>query len=320
MLFRSSSWRHHGAGIGAGANSGFFDWHADDRAGRRSSREGQQDRLERSREVRRRREGLYGPAGISAALYTLRAGIDTKVVVNGESALQKAENIENYYGFPGGISGPELLENGIKQAKELGADIVEEEVVGLGFEEKLIVKTNKGVYEADAVIMAMGQQRKAPSIPGIKEFEGRGVSYCAVCDGFFYRGKTVAVLGSGEYAMAEAAELKPLADKVIMIENPEEVESFEGTDVIKEIVYKNGEKTDIDGLFVAYGTAGSGDLARKLGIMTEGNKILVDEKMATNVPGIFAAGDCIGGVLQVSTAVAEGAIAAKSAISFVRNL
>ena len=261
-----------------------------------------------------------GPTGISAALYTLRAGIDTKVVVNGESALQKAENIENYYGFPGGISGPELLENGIKQAKELGADIVEEEVVGLGFEEKLIVKTNKGVYEADAVIMAMGQQRKAPSIPGIKEFEGRGVSYCAVCDGFFYRGKTVAVLGSGEYAMAEAAELKPLADKVIMIENPEEVESFEGTDVIKEIVYKNGEKTDIDGLFVAYGTAGSGDLARKLGIMTEGNKILVDEKMATNVPGIFAAGDCIGGVLQVSTAVAEGAIAAKSAISFVRNL
>ena len=130
----------------------------------------------------------------------------------------------------------------------------------------------------------------------------------------------MAVLGSGEYAMAGAAELKPLADKIIMIENPEEVESFEGTDVIKEIVYKNGEKTDIDGLFVAYGTAGSGDLARKLGITTEGNKILVDEKMATNVPGIFAAGDCIGGVLQVSTAVAEGAIAAKSAISFVRNL
>lgn len=260
-----------------------------------------------------------GPAGVSASLYTVRAGMNTKLIFNGRGALEKAESIDNFYGFPGGIKGSELFDRGIKQAKNLGAEVLEEEVVGLGFEERLVVKTDKNIYETDAVIIAMGQQRKAPAIPGIKEFEGRGMSYCAVCDGFFYKGKSVAVLGSGEYAMAEAAELKSLAKDVTMLEEIDDIERFEGDQTIESIVYKNGTKKHIDGLFVAYGTAGSGDLARKLGIMTDGNKITVDEKMATNVPGIFAAGDCIGGVLQVSKAVSDGALAAKSAIAFVRT-
>lgn len=282
-----------------------------------------------------------GPAGVSASLYTVRAGIDTTLIVHGDSALDKAENIENYYGFPGGISGAELKARGLEQARGLGVRIVCEEVVGLGFEDKLVVKTagvgsdeqetdsadgsesNRKTYPADAIIIAMGSQRKAPDIPGIKEFEGRGVSYCAVCDGFFYRGKTVAVLGSGEYADSEAAELAPLAETVIRLDDVDAIERFSGEGdadgKLRRVEFKDGTSQEIDGLFIAFGTAGPGDLAKKIGIMTEGSRLIVNEEMATNVPGIFAAGDCTGGLLQVSKAVADGAKAATSAIKFLRG-
>ena len=260
-----------------------------------------------------------GPAGVSAALYAVRAGIDTTLLVHGSSALEKAECIENYYGFPGGISGSELLEKGLEQARTLGADVREEEVVGLGFGEKLEVKTTEQIYSADAVILAMGSQRKAPAIEGIKEFEGSGVSYCAVCDGFFYRGKTVAVLGSGDYAANERSELEPLAAEVIALEDIDAIERFSGDTQIRKVEFKDGTSLDIDGLFIAFGTAGAGDLAKKLGIMTEGSRIIVDENRATNVPGVYAAGDCTGGLLQVSKAVADGAIAATSAIKYLRG-
>lgn len=264
-----------------------------------------------------------GPAGVSASLYTVRAGIDTTLIVHGDSALDKAENIENYYGFPGGISGAELKERGLEQARGLGVRVLEEEVVGLGFEDKLVVKTVGKTYPADAIIIAMGSQRKAPGIPGIKEFEGRGVSYCAVCDGFFYRGKTVAVLGSGEYADSEAAELAPLAGTVIRLDDADAIERFSGEEgadgKLRRVEFKDGTSQEIDGLFIAYGTAGPGDLAKKIGIMTEGSRLIVNEEMATNVPGIFAAGDCTGGLLQVSKAVADGAKAATSAIRFLRG-
>ena len=282
-----------------------------------------------------------GPAGVSASLYTVRAGIDTSLIIYEESALDKAENIENYYGFPGGISGAELKKRGLEQARALGVRILEEEVVGLAMdfvesktegdedagkasEMKLIVKTSQADHPADAVIIAMGSQRKAPDVEGIKEYEGKGVSYCAVCDGFFYRGKTVAVLGSGEYADSEARELEPLAAEVIRLEDISAIKRFSGNidqdaDRLRRVEFKDGTSKEIDGLFIAYGTAGPGDLAKKIGIMTEGSRIIVDEKMATNVPGIFAAGDCTGGMLQVSKAVADGAKAAASAIAHLRS-
>lgn len=273
-----------------------------------------------------------GPAGVSASLYTVRAGIDTSLIIYEESALDKAENIENYYGFPGGISGAELKKRGLEQARALGVRILEEEVVGLAMDfsdqkqsaMELIVKTSQADHPADAVIIAMGSQRKAPDVEGIKEYEGKGVSYCAVCDGFFYRGKTVAVLGSGEYADSEARELEPLAAEVIRLEDISAIKRFSGNidqdaDRLRRVEFKDGTSKEIDGLFIAYGTAGPGDLAKKIGIMTEGSRIIVDEKMATNVPGIFAAGDCTGGMLQVSKAVADGAKAAASAIEHLRS-
>ena len=273
-----------------------------------------------------------GPAGVSASLYTVRAGIDTSLIIYEDSALDKADNIENYYGFPGGISGAELKKRGLEQARALGVKILEEEVVGLAMDfsdqkqsaMELIVKTSQADHPADAVIIAMGSQRKAPDVEGIKEYEGKGVSYCAVCDGFFYRGKTVAVLGSGEYADSEARELEPLAAEVIRLEDISAIKRFSGNidqdaDRLRRVEFKDGTSKEIDGLFIAYGTAGPGDLAKKIGIMTEGSRIIVDEKMATNVPGIFAAGDCTGGMLQVSKAVADGAKAAASAIAHLRS-
>lgn len=262
-----------------------------------------------------------GPAGVSAALYTTRANMDTLILVYGESALNKAESIDNYYGFPNGISGSELYEAGIKQAKDLGAEIRTEEVVGLNYGiDNLEVKTTENLYEADVVILAMGSQRKAPKIKGIKEFEGNGVSYCAVCDGYFYRGKTVAVLGNGDYAANERAELEPLVSEVIALEDIESIECFSGDKKLNKVEFKDGSTKAIDGLFVAVGTAGAGDLAKKMGVITnETDKIVVDEEMATNVPGIYAAGDCIGGFLQVAKAVSDGAIAANSAIKYLRT-
>ncbi len=184
------------------------------------------------------------------------------------------------------------------------------------------------------VILATGAPRKSPNLPGVKELEGRGVSYCAVCDAFFYRGKNVCVLGSGEYAVSEAEELKPVAASVTLLTDgaeptagvPEGVKIIKtpiaelaGEDRIEKVVFKDASSFPADGLFVAYGTAGSAELARKLGVFTEGNRITVSENMATNIPGLFAAGDCTGGMLQVAKAVYEGAKAGTEAVKYLRG-
>lgn len=276
-----------------------------------------------------------GPAGISAALYAARAGMDTLVISSGQSALFKAHMIENYYG--GSISGDELYEKGIAQAKALGIEIKEDQVVGLVFDGDFIVTGEKSQYKAKAVIIATGSSRKAPPLPGLSEFEGRGVSYCAVCDGFFHRGKNVAVLGSGTYALHEAMELSPIAKSVTILTDgqaPEfslpdsvtnisvdtgKIKELTGEELLSSVVFEDDKTLDVSGVFVAIGTAGSSDLARKLGAVTEGTKIAVNGEMATNIPGLYAAGDCTPGMLQVAKAVYQGAEAATSAIKFVRS-
>lgn len=265
-----------------------------------------------------------GPAGISASLYTARGGLSTMVVSRGSGALGKTDKIQNYYGFPDLISGEELEQNGIEGAKKVGVEFLEAEALGLGFEEKLTVETTKGVFSADYVVLATGVQRKTPKIPGLQELEGRGVSYCAVCDAFFYRQKPVAVLGSGEYALHEAEVLLASASSVTLLTNgaepaanfPEEVqivksriEKIEGTDHVEAVLLEDGSRITAEGIFIAYGTAGGSDLAKKIGAQTDGNHVVTDEKMRTTVPGLYAAGDCNGGMLQIAKAVYEGAVA-----------
>lgn len=276
-----------------------------------------------------------GPAGVSAALYTARAGVDTIMIGGGDSALNKTDEIENYYGFPEPVSGLELLERGEKQAERLGVKILHEEVVGLGFEEKLKVITDKDSYDADSIVIATGSPRNVPKTEGLSDFEGSGVSYCAVCDAFFNRGKNVAVLGNGQYALNEVHDLLSVAASVTVLtdgmrpeaefpENvfvrTEKIKRFAGESRIEKVVFEDDTQIDIFSVFIAYGTAGSADLSRKLGIFTEGSRIKVDESMATNVPGVFAAGDCIGGMLQIAAAVYEGATAGTSAVKYIRGL
>ena len=263
-----------------------------------------------------------GPAGITAAIYAKRRKLSILVISKGNGALQKTEKIDNYYGFENGISGEELYENGIKQAKNLGIDFIEDEVINIKYINQFTVETVNSKYEAKAVILATGVSRNVPNIKGIKEFEGKGVSYCAVCDSFFYKDKDVAVLGDGNYAIHEFETLKPVASSVTiltngntMVENRDssievnskKIREFRGDTKLEEVEFEDNTIQSLNGVFIAIGTASSSDLARKIGARIENNNIIVNENMETTVPGLFACGDCTGGLLQISKAVYEGA-------------
>lgn len=276
-----------------------------------------------------------GPAGLSAAIYAARAGMNTIVVGSGNSSLLKADKIENFFGHPEPITGSQLLKNGEEQCRNLGVAIVEDEAVGISFGETLLVRTASGQsFPAEAIVLATGISRKVPKIEGLEKFEGSGVSYCATCDGFFFRGKDVAVLGSGQYAANEAMELLPIASSVTILTNGEsltpelpngvklnstKIKAFRGESALGTVEFEDGSELAVAGVFIAMGTAGSADFAKKLGAETEGSKIIVDENMATNVPGIYAAGDGTGGWYQVAKAVYQGAVAGSEAAKFLRG-
>jgi len=278
-----------------------------------------------------------GPAGISASLYTARAGIKTTIIGKDGGALVKADKIENYYGFENPVSGEQLINSGIAQAKRLGTDIIHGEVTGIGceYDGKFIIKTVNGEYKTDSIILATGANRAVPKIAGVDTYEGKGISYCAVCDGFFYKRKDVAVFGNGEYALSEAMELLPVAGSVTIITDgmemtakiPEnmnmitkEIKEFTGSAALERILFKDGTSLPVSGVFVALGTAGSADFAKKLGAVTDGKNIAVDEKMATNIPGLYAAGDCTGGMFQIAKAVYEGAKAGTEAVKYLKTI
>ena len=275
-----------------------------------------------------------GPAGVSAALYAARAGVETTVLTKGPGALDRAELIQNYYGFAEPISGAELERRGIEGAKALGVQFVTTEAVGLTYMDKLTVETLAGDFPADAVVLATGASRAAPHIPGLAGLEGHGVSYCATCDAFFYRGRDVAVLGSGEYALHEVQALLPVVKSVTLLTNgspltasfppevtvcPEKVNAILGEERVRGVELSGGKTVALSGVFVALGVAGSTALARKLGAEVDGNRILVDEHMQTTLPGLYAAGDCTGGLLQVAKAVYEGALAGTEAAKALRK-
>lgn len=275
-----------------------------------------------------------GPAGITAGIYAKRGNLETLIIHNCESALQKATKIENYYGFIDGITGDKLYYNGIRQAEKLGIDVKNEEVLKIEFcADGFNVITNVKTHLTKSIILATGTKKNAPKIKGIKEFEGKGISYCAICDGFFYKNKTVAVVGNGSYAVSEANDLINIVSKLIILTNGAErpqirgdnveinskpIKEFAGQDKIEKVEFNDGTDLKIDGAFIAQGSADSSDFARKLGIILNDNKIKVDENMETNIKGIFACGDCIGGTLQISKAVDDGMVAGLSVIKYLK--
>ncbi len=280
-----------------------------------------------------------GPAGLSAAIYTVRANLKTLVIGKSNSLLFKASKIENYFGFPEAISGSDLLKSGELQAQRLGADIINEEVLEIKKTDNFEVITGDKSYYAKAVLLASGQPQKSLNIDGLKEMEGMGVSYCTTCDGFFYKGLKVGVLGNKDFAIHEAKELKAFTNDITIYTNGKEMEysgdynkvyenftivnkpiqKLNGKDCLEEIYFTDGSFEKLDGLFIANDVASGIDFAKKLGVLTKGASIVVDENQKTNIDGLFAAGDCTGGFKQIATAVGQGALAAGKIAEFIRE-
>lgn len=275
-----------------------------------------------------------GPAGVSAALYLARAAIKTLIIENGPGALSRAHKIDNYYGVA--ASGSELYTKGLEQAKALGITVINDEVLNVEYTDSFTVhlKNTAKILTAPVLLLATGTKNITLNLPELVEFEGKGVSYCAVCDGFFFRKKQVAVLGNSAYALHEAEYLKHLATSVTILTNgkddslavaagftvrKEVIKAIVGENKLQSIHFAEGPALNVDGLFIAMGTADSTDIARKLGAQLDGRFIKIDTDCATNIPGLFAAGDCTGGLMQIAKAVHEGARAGLATLKFIRT-
>ena len=288
-----------------------------------------------------------GPAGLASAIYTGRAQLRTLVLEKGlpGGQIAQTEEVENYPGFEEAISGPELSQRMVRQAERFGAEIVMEEVQGLSQKGDTFVVTGyDALYEAGAVIVATGATPRRLNVPGEDEFYGRGVSTCATCDGFFYRGKNVVVVGGGDAAVEEAMFLTKFAERVTLIHRRGELRankeaqrrafanpkmSFVWHTVVEEVVGQDGQVTGAavrnlgtgerktiptDGVFVYVGhNPNTGYLGELIELSSTGYAKVRDD-IYTNVPGVFAAGDVADEVYrQLATSVGAGVRAAMAA-------
>lgn len=271
----------------------------------------------------------YGPCGISTAIYLKRYGYEPLVIGKDRGALEKAHLIENYYGIEP-IRGIDLADKGIRQAKEFNIELITDEVLAIEVNNGYDVVCKSGVYHAPTIMLSVGSSRN--KFPLAERYEGIGVSYCATCDGFFFRKKKTALVGSGEYMLHELEVLKNLIPDLTVFTNGEELTvdvgevpvvrekiiSFDGEEHLESITTSNAVYP-IYGCFIANGSASGFTIAKHLGIALRGNYIQVNEDKMTNLPGIFAGGDCIGGLLQVSKAISDGAIAATAISKFLKR-
>ncbi|NLN04392.1 MAG: NAD(P)/FAD-dependent oxidoreductase [Clostridiaceae bacterium] len=275
-----------------------------------------------------------GPAGLQAAIYIARAGLSVLVIGENDSALLKAAHVDNYFGFENTISGRELLEQGERQAKRFGAKILTAHVLNISYADNgFDVKTNAETYNAKTILIATGKPLPPAIIPGVKKFEGKGVSYCTTCDGFFFRGKMVGILGSKDYAISEAEEMEKFTQNITIYTNGKELEAeknkyrvvtkkikaLQGENVLEKVVFDDDSEEEVQGLFIALDRPAGAEFARKLGIEIENDRIITDEDFQTNIPGIFAAGDCVSDFKQISVAVGQAALAARAMIKHAKN-
>ena len=281
-------------------------------------------------------------------MYGARSGLKTLVLEKGSAGglISEAPWIENYLGM-GTVKGTELIEKFREHAKRYVEIREFEPVEHIEKNEKFVIKTLNGEYESGGVILATGTSRKKLGVKGETEFSGRGVSYCAVCDGYFFKGKKVVVVGGGNTAAVDALFLKNLGCEVTMIHRRDSLRAEEAykkqlegrvnlylNSIIEEIVgdravkgvrirnTKDGTEKllETDGVFICIGEAPNTELAKKLMVsLDEKGYIKTDKNQRTNVNGVYAAGDVTGGVKQIIVACAEGAIAALSAFEDLRN-
>ena len=274
-----------------------------------------------------------GPAGISCGVYLKRYNLNPLIIAKDNGALDEASSIDNYYGITS-VSGPELAKQGIEQALSLGIPMVDDEVVSVEYYGHFVVKTPTREYEAKTLFLAMGKKKAQLKIKNANKFDGSGVSYCATCDGFFFRGKKIGVVGASHYMENEYNVLKNFTGDITIFTNGEKLNnSFENAkiveDKIEDLIGENrlkevvagGKSYEIDGLFVALGSQSGLSLAQHIGLQIDSKGYLVvDENFQTNMPGIFAGGDVIGGFLQVSKAASDGANASLFIKKYLDNL
>jgi thioredoxin reductase (NADPH) len=287
-----------------------------------------------------------GPAGLQAALHAGRR--KTSVAVLGKlknSSLSRA-HLENYCCMDNKIMGNELLEQGKQQALRAGAVFYEEDVLDIGHNNdehfSVLIESEK-ILRAKALILSMGISRNRLNVVGEKEFLGKGVSYCVDCDGGFFKGQTVAVVGNESAAASGAMTLLLIADKVHLVyqellvddslKNQVEqsdiithsgrwVKAIEGKEGVERIIFDNGDSLDLNGIFIELGAKGALELATKLGVAFDPENfkyIVTNKKQETNIPGIYAAGDICGPPWQVAKAVGEGCIAGLEAAAYAKK-
>ena len=284
-----------------------------------------------------------GPAGLTAGLYSSRAGLTSILIEKGifGGQITYAEHVENFTGFPQGISGQELGEKMHEQARKHGLKILTAEVTGLEMQgEMKLVKTTEGDYTGRTVIMAGGAVRRKLGVEGETRLTGRGVSYCAVCDSAFFRDQRVAVVGGGDTAITEALHLAKFASNITIIHRRDQlraghvlqeklrsepkidflwdttVTAIEGADMVERIKLLNvktgqSAEMEVSGVFVSVGTNPDTEYVKTILPLDESGYIITNEKMETPVPGIFAAGDIRhNSARQAITAAGDGATAA----------
>ncbi|MCI6053825.1 NAD(P)/FAD-dependent oxidoreductase [Dysosmobacter sp.] len=258
-----------------------------------------------------------GPAGLSAAVNARARGRSVLVVSNPleENPLWPAERVDNYPGLPA-VSGAELLTQLRCHAERSGAEFLTgRALTSVRMGDAWYVSVGPDMYNAKAVVLAAGVAR-GKKFPGEAEFLGRGVSYCATCDGMLYRGKAVAVLGYSDSARQEAEFLERIGCRVTYFDRPRTCE-IHGEETVRSVTC-DGQSTDVDCVFILRPALAPTDLFP--GLETEKGFVAVDRRMATNLPGLFAAGDCTGGPLQAAKAAGEGLIAGQSAAAYVADL
>lgn len=291
-----------------------------------------------------------GPAGLSAAIYSARGGLKTAVFerafIGGQITV--TDEVENYPGFEEALSGFDLTEKMRAQAARFGAEFFDEEITAIGLEGLCkIIETHQNKYRAKSIVICTGAHPRRLNVPGEERFTGRGVSYCATCDGALYRDKVVAVIGGGDSAVEEGIFLTRFAKKVFVVHRRDQLRAqqiiqqralknpkmeFVWDTVVQEVIGESkveklelfNRKTNqisylpVDGVFVYVGILPNNELLESRIELDSSGFVLTDEYMHTNVPGIFAAGDIRHTVLrQVVTACSDGAVAAWSAEKWI---
>lgn len=258
-----------------------------------------------------------GPAGLSAALNVRARGRSVLVVTNPpeENPLWRAERVDNYLGM-GAVSGAQMLSDMRAQAEAAGVEFLTGRALNASYMmDNWYVSVGSDMYNARAVVLSGGVAR-GKKFPGEQEYLGRGVSYCATCDGMLYRGRSVAVLGFSDSARKEADFLRSIGCTVSYFHQPKSC-SIAGGDTV-ETVTCDGVTEAVDCVFILRPTMAPTDLFP--GLATDNGYVTVDRRMTTNLPGLFAAGDCTGGPLQVAKAVGEGLVAGQSAAAFAADI